>query len=68
MGCSYSLEERITVQHRHIALLRSRLPQGTTAAGSCFPPDFKSLDAAYKELYRLEELRPVPHDPRELSD
>ena len=69
MGCSYSLEDRITAQHHYIARLRSHLPKGTTAvSGSCFPPDFESLRIAYKELDRLERLRPLPHDPRKLSD
>ena len=67
MGCSYSLEDRITAQHNHIAWLRSRLPRGTTAVSNS-PPDLKRLDAAYKELYRLEDLRPAPHDPRVLID
>uniref|UniRef100_A0A6C0JHP3 Uncharacterized protein n=1 Tax=viral metagenome TaxID=1070528 RepID=A0A6C0JHP3_9ZZZZ len=69
MGCTYSLEDRITAQHRRIAWLESGLPRGTIAnAGSLFAADYDRLIAAHRELSRLEKLRPVPLPHRELSD
>ena len=56
MGCSYSIEDRITDQHRYIARLLIDFRHGTPGDCSCFPPSEDALDAAYKKLERLEKL------------
>jgi hypothetical protein len=56
MGCTYSIEDRITAQHHYIAQLHRDFRHRTPGPCSCFPPDEHVLDAAYKELERLEEL------------
>ena len=56
MGCSYSIEDRITAQHHYIAQLHRDFRHRTPAPCSCFPPNEHDLDAAYKELERLEKI------------
>jgi hypothetical protein len=64
MGCSYSIEDRITDQHLYIAELHRAFRHRTPAPCSCFPPNEHDLDAAYKELERLSGRGPR----RTLSD